>query len=774
MARDLHARGEVSAARLLVERAQAMTTAPGAGVRVHVPGNYAPRSSGGQSGIASARARGLERAGQYEGLVDAGGRPLGRAMADTNATPLQKALALAHQNDANAPQATQIRLSASLATLGAYNGLVEPAQIANASFAILKLAARLPLIQAIINTRVNQVMAMEWKISMRSKGAHASRAARKQIELLTELVQHGGFRREPDRGGHRVTKGELRVNSRTGEPGVWDGLGFQQAFSWRNFAAAIVRDRLSMGMGCFRIESGLDKEKYPVAFFRPVASHLVRRALAPLPEWGVQGYQSQMESPVANVAYVELDPSSLGSLGGQVLREYKWDEMGVLESYPCVDALNTTYPYCEVEHCLELMASHLNADRFAAENYDNNHIPLGIVSIIGSTLGEEAFFDLQSQIAKGGGMGAFYRLLYLHFLGDQSGAGVNFTPLKSQSGIGAELQWALQYQQGLRDQILGVFQMNPEELGGRGQDWNGPKLSQGGPDASIAHSKDKGLEPLVGSLGETVNKNIVWRFDDDFSISFPNLDGSTDAEDARDQGTWMSLGRTWNEVLDARDEARKRLPVEPDKWDSVSRHIKAELKKRYGAEWEDRLDSPDLVGEWSDTLYEQMMSEEGVPCIWSTAYDTPTGGAQGQMQLVQGERMQNQQFRQEKKQEEQQQAQAQGGAPGQEPGADPSQGQGPQALAPGNPMGAPGAMPGAPEEAQMQQMQAQQMQGQPDGTQPEGARQPEGAQQVEGGAQDPQGQVGEMDAGQPQEQAPGAEEPPSKSKLFGFDQGVDA
>ena len=672
LVRELQNAGQTQAAQALADKAFAKGES--ARVKVFVPTLHRARERGVSSNFATPRAGALGGGGP----VDHQGRPL----SSYPSSSLMKAKnALRDAQSGNAPQATQMRVSNALGTLGAYQGIVDPSAITKVTFGLLKLASRIPLVQACINTRVNQGVDMEWRIRQKDKRAPLTRGARKVIESLTELMEHGGFAREPSRGSKR---GALRRHPVTGEIGVFDGSGYDRALRYENYVAYLIRNVLEMGWATYRIEAGQDAKRFPVAWFRPVPAENVRRVLPPRPDFGYEGYQSQFDPPLQNVSYIELDPSSMGrDSTGEALREYTWEQMGTVERYPGVDAFNTAYPYCETEVCLELLASRANTQRFCAENYDNDHIPLGILSIIGETLGEEGFYEIQAQLAKGGGMGAFMRILYLHFLGAQPGAGVSFTPLKSQTGIEAMLQWALQFKTDTRDEILAVFQMNPEELGQRAFDVNGPKLSQSGPDANLAHSKSKGLKPLMRSLAASFTENIIELYDGDFEFAYDNLDGVNQEEDARVAQAYLGMGRTPNEVRDERDEPRLFRPVEPALWNTIERDLRREL----GDQTDEAFASPEELREAVDRLYEEQLQKEGVPCIWSAAWDMPVGSANMMFQQMQSEQMQNQQFRQQKQQEaqqlQQQQMQAMMGAQGQAESGQSPQGQaGPEEQAP--------------------------------------------------------------------------------------------
>lgn len=87
-----------------------------------------------------------------------------------------------------------------------------------------------------------------------------------------------------------------------------------------------------------------------------------------------------------------------------------------------------------------------------------------------------------------------------------------------------DMQFA-QWQEYLIKIACAIFKIAPEEVGfNLGSAGGGNPLFEGGNEAKLKYSRDKGLKPLLKSIQSWVNKYLVSRFDDEFEFAFVGID----------------------------------------------------------------------------------------------------------------------------------------------------------------------------------------------------------------------------------------------------------
>ena len=519
---------------------------------------------------------------------------------------------------ANAPRGTVHRINEAFATLGAYNGISSISEIHQRTNAMLKMAAQMPVVAGVINTRVAQAQACPWDIEMVEERASMTRAVRKRRDEIKAVVRDGGYALHPD--------GSERVHPFTGEPGVWDGYGMQKALGFRGMLAALIRNSLEMDWAPLRMEPGHDVEKYPIAFFTPMDGSTVQAVDRTM-------YQPVLDrDTLGRIEFVELPSSRAQALSNSVVREFTWDRLGVMVRNQRVDALGYGLGHSEVETIVEILAMMVSLQRYQGDYFSNNFVPLGVMSIVGETMGEESFQDLQMQLSRVGGMDAFFRILYMHF--SDPGSKVEFTPLKAATGVASEMSIVMQLFASIRDIVYGVMLISAEEVSQTTQNMNGPHLSAPGPQQAIEASKSKGFLPLMTAVEDFINKRIVSRIDPEFKFTFPNLDGSDEAEDLDVATKYFAMGYTPNQLRDMSDKPRVQEPVEND--------IYRKCKKKYQEE------DFETHEEWLDKVnesYEKECKKQELPKIWSAWPDAPVGCAMA-FQIYQTEQQANDQAKQ--------------------------------------------------------------------------------------------------------------------------------
>ncbi len=535
---------------------------------------------------------------------------------------LEKALARTQLR----PQKTPYRINGTLLALGAYDGIREPSEATNKTFAFLQRMARHPIVHAIINTRCSQVTRFArlargprdtgFEVGLRDTRAPMTRAARKRQEQLQDLILCNGPLRLPN--------GKLQTHPETSEPGVWDGLGEEKAFGLRQSLAVETRDSMAMDWSCCRSEpSASNPERWPVMFFNPVDSAQVRRTEptrygSPRIDWRLD-----------RVSFVELSPVN----DREVFREYGWNTMSAMVRNPRTDWLGRGYGLAEIEIALEILLSMINGLKFQSDFYSTAHIPYGLLQFLGmpSVAGENYLSAVRQELLRAGGGADWWNIITMLFpMGPNGQSGkAEWTPFRGEST--AELQFVLQYWNLLLNILCGVFQMNPQEIGFEGFSTQQNTLSDSDPASMLDHSDDKGVKPLLEAHAARRNHDIIWRTDSDFEFRFLNVESENETAKEEINSKRMARGWTPNQIADDSDEPRLRIPLETDLYD--------EIEQRYS---EDEFDTSEEHLAKIHKVYEREAKKRGVPKFWSGTPYLPVGSDQ-MMQLVQAEQSVNQQ-----------------------------------------------------------------------------------------------------------------------------------
>ena len=486
------------------------------------------------------------------------------------------------------PRPVPYRVNDALMTLGHYNGIRDLSQATSKTFQMLKKVSEFPLIDAIIGYKIAEIdpflsqptnkKKYGFEIRQKNRKAPVTRRSRKRCEDLTHLMLHGGFMNLPD--------GTRRCHPQTGEPGCWDGLGLEKAVPLRQFGASFIRDSFSMDWACARTEPGGDPRAYPVVFFAPVASEMIRRTVR-------DRYQPDMLPDGTFVEYVEMNPG----MDGRVVREFPWTHMFSMVRRPRTDFYGRGYGFSEIEVLLREIASLQLNLQFQKSFFDENHIPPGFLQINGmpADIDDQAMDEIRRKFSQFGGPGAMWKLWLLLFPPGSEGK-AEFVAMRDQMGAVQTLQYSLQGFIHILNIVTSVFQMNPEAIGFEGLKIQATALNGEDPATALAHSNDKSRMSTLGNLETLFTEHIIERYDPDFEFGFVGAESHDQkAEDDHVQ-VLMSRGFPQNKIADLNDEDHLKIALHPDLYDAViaecdeekfdspsdmQRHIETEYTKRF-------------------------------------------------------------------------------------------------------------------------------------------------------------------------------------------------
>lgn len=497
------------------------------------------------------------------------------------------------QKDPSDPKGTVTRHSSIMAQYGAYTGLKDPVSVTGKHMKLLRSAQLIPAVWSICDTRAGQCAAFSeksdsirrkgWRIRMKDPNAELTPELRHQREFLENLMAFGG---QP-----RNSRNELRRHPISGEPGVWSGPcnatgdEFERALPLTDAIHISVMDRLALGSYCERKEPGRDETKFPVAWVSPADAMVIWPTLAA----GPYRRRPQVDGSLNVVQWVQV--SSDGA--NQVVREFDYRTMGVLLLNPRTDEAGKGFGRSPVEISLDLATALMNSLDFGSSYFNKNHIPAGILEVVGQMAGNKAAMEyMRQQVARIGGPEGLFKLLMMPFAPGQQGAGVKFHPIRSQTGATSEMALIEPWFNMLFNILCGVFNMNSEEVGFAGVKVGGPSLSQGGQGVTLQHSLEKGRDPLLKDLAAFWNQNRIRPYDPDGKWIF-EFTGLVEHESAADEDLRtkkQARGFTPNDIQDQEDEDRLRKPVVPQFYRQFERKFE---RGKYDStqEWREDVDS---------------------------------------------------------------------------------------------------------------------------------------------------------------------------------------
>lgn len=419
------------------------------------------------------------------------------------------------------------------------------------------LADRNIALRAIIQTILNQVSAHFVRpTDDRAIGAIvAHKDEKKQLtavgEKMKEYIEGVLFR-----GGVRTE------NPHTGEPGVWDGHYERTADPLsvairKMMEESLVLDRVFLSVEGSRAIRG--RKKHPVMYWKVEDGGLHYKA-------DMREYKPQLRPELeGRVRHVMLDPGVPGA--PNVMREYAWDEglMGIRN--PRAAFLANGYGYPETEQCLDAVLGVLYGLQINKEWHTQNHIPNGILNLIGNYT-ETQLLQLRMHIMQElSGPGSHFKLPIIVTPPGQ-GTGAQFVPFVDRTHMGmiSEPYITLCVAFG-----SAVFQIAPEEFGFSSFGRPDNALQEGDSEGRMLQSQQRGLVPKVLWVCDLLTR-LVELIDPDFCVKIQNLENRYNPEELAALQLdlqRMQAGMTMNQVAALRDEPRIYDPLDLELWREV-------------------------------------------------------------------------------------------------------------------------------------------------------------------------------------------------------------
>lgn len=354
---------------------------------------------------------------------------------------------------------------------------------------VLLQMSRVPVISAIIQTRINQVAEFctpqdspfdaGFVIGPRDKDAEMSDELKERIASLTAWMETCG-----------------------------DGYKHGGAYDFESFVRMILRDSLTYDQCAFEL---MRNRKGELVGFVPVDASTIRRASVGEEE-RKEGRRSWDDAAFVQVInQKQVAEWDAGSLAFGIRRPRTW-------------IYSRGYGYPELEELIRTVTYLVNAETYNASNFVNG-IHVNSILAVKSKMSPQLFRAFRRDfyaMLSGANQAKRTPILQLDPESNEEVSSVNMSSSAEEMGYSTWMGY-------LTKIACAIYQIDPAELGFVfGSEGVSSALSQGGPEQRILASRDRGLRPLLRQVQGWLNRWIIHEIDPDLTLRFVGLD----AEDA--------------------------------------------------------------------------------------------------------------------------------------------------------------------------------------------------------------------------------------------------
>lgn len=354
---------------------------------------------------------------------------------------------------------------------------------------MLLAMAQVPVISAIIQTRINQVAEFctpqgspfdaGFVIAPREAGAEVTDEMSERIKKLTAWLETCG-----------------------------DGHKYGGAYDFESFIRMILRDSLTYDQATFEI---LRNRKGEMVGFVPVDASTIRRASVDDKE-RKEGRRAWEEA-----AFVQV-------VNQKQTAEWDADSLAFAIRRPRTWIYSRGYGFPELAELIRTITYLVNAETYNASNFVNG-IHVNSILAVKSKMSPQMFRAFRRDfyaMLSGAHQAKRTPILQLDPEANEEVSSVNLSSSAEEMGYSTWMGY-------LTKIACAIYQIDPAELGFVfGSEGVTSSLSQGGPEQRILASKDRGLRPLLRQVQGWINRWIIHEIDPSLSFRFEGLD----AEDA--------------------------------------------------------------------------------------------------------------------------------------------------------------------------------------------------------------------------------------------------
>lgn len=277
--------------------------------------------------------------------------------------------------------------------------------------------------------------------------------------------------------------------------------------SFALFVKKSVRDILTYDQWCFE---KIRDRRGQVSRFIALPSETIRPAVADSEHLDPQEQHSR-------VAYVQVYEDS-------VIAEFSPEDLAWCIMNPRSDLRVNGFGFSPVEQLMHLVTAWLFGFEYNQRFFSQGSAIKGILNIKG------AIPDKQLR--------AFRRMWYSQVTGVTNAWRtpiLNSEDIQWQSlhSTNREMEFSA-WMDWLTKLTCAIYGADPVEINFQfGNTGQSSSLKEGGQEAKLAESKDKGLRPLMDHISDNLNRHLVWDINDEFEFAFVGLDAE-DEEKERD------------------------------------------------------------------------------------------------------------------------------------------------------------------------------------------------------------------------------------------------
>lgn len=363
------------------------------------------------------------------------------------------------------------------------------------SYAALRALSRVPLISAIIQTRINQIAEFARPqpdrytpgfVLRRRDGAEVDERTRAQMDALTRWLMTCG-----DSNLIGVTTFEALIRQ-------------------------VTRDSLVFDQACFEVI--YDPSNGLPAAIKPVDSSTIRRAAVSEAE-----RLSGRRDP-ARAAYVQV-------IDGRIVAHFTAQEMAWGIRRPRAELAANGYGFPELEEASSTIIDIVHSKAYNSANFTHGLHLSGILAVK-SKMSPALFRAFRRE---------FYSML-------QGPAGAKKTPIiqldpeqkeeissVSLSNTNRDMEFS-SWLNFLIKEVCALYQLDPAEIGYLfGNEGQTNSLNSAGPGERILHSREKGLRPTLRALETWLNRWVIHPFSRELELCFVGIEA--DSEERRIKAT---------------------------------------------------------------------------------------------------------------------------------------------------------------------------------------------------------------------------------------------
>jgi len=497
-----------------------------------------------------------------------------------------------------------------------YKGLREPRALTSVSNRLLRAMGNHPFVRMIVERRKSQAVNYcreprfrgdtGYDIMLLNEQRLASEDEERRRQLLN-FLKKGGFEWKRPQDGRKA---------------AWMGDAKTRAIPFAVMINLLLEDSLIFDSAGLRLEPGANVRDYPVACYRPVNGANIRLAD---PEDYVKEYRQDLKYP----EFVVLDPNQQ-----DVKYELGWDEFAYWVRNPTTIEEQEGYGRSELEWAVDILTGLISSYKYNVSQFTENKLPRGIIQVpdVDEDILDEFLTTLEMNI--GGPGGQWSSIPVIRTREGDTKPTVQWIPL-------GERPTDIQFQQFIVLSIgvlCNLYKMSSEEIGFQSFTTKTSSLQEADPETKILHGEDTGFVPLMTSLEDFINDNIISKYDDGkWRFVWKELGKQREERDNLLRRDRLGVGfstieeeRTWA------DKPMRRYPLDLPLWQKTQ----GEIMKEHGH----LLDDPDNLYLATERLYAAQGGS------FSLATQVPLSAVM--MQMWSQEMMQRQQVEEQKRGEE--------------------------------------------------------------------------------------------------------------------------